>query len=625
MVRVTAYPKPGSMLGRFRIKRKLGASDTGVVYRAEDTLLGVAVALKIFSPALADDESFKAISREVLITRRLSHPSICKLHDLHQEEGFRFLTMDLVEGTSLRQILDRDRKGRGLALRDAVQIVAAAGEAIAVAHQEKVVHRNLKPANILVAESGLVTVLDFGHARAPDMGGKTQARVQQDDIAFTAQEVLFGQPATALSDVYSLGAILYRCVTGRTPLETSGPVQETSGFRGAQPVRPSQINRQISRALEQVILTAIAANPESRYKTAGEFTAELLETTEDLSVRTRRPKRPAELMAEPREASDLEVTDETKSLAGSMERSTLLFSDIVGITAFFEQNGDIAGRKRIERHNQLLFPVIRKLGGTVLKTIGDAIMASFPDEDEAVAAAIRMQQALEAFNDRVAHDVDRISIRIGINTGETILEYGDAYGDAVNVAARVCAKAEGEQILISEDTWRELTRNRDIVNPHSRVALKGKRGMFQLYQVDWMLAEDAEPGGEEPPDLSIGDDEITGGGLEPTASTVEPTAIVDVQTEQGMLDKAVDVVDQLASRARKIGEAPDSWIDRFYAQLGMQRNAKTTFALVLVVVTLLVLVAGLIWAMCAGDPRLQVRADPDRPASDSPAAPTGLR
>jgi class 3 adenylate cyclase len=606
---LAVQPKPGSLLGRFRIKCKMSTGDTGVLYRAEDTLLKVPIALKIFSPAMAEDEMYKAISREILLTRRLNHPGICTIHDLHEEKGLRFVTMDYIQGQTLQTLIDRYKEG--LSVPDAVKIVGGVGEAVAVAHQQKIAHRNLKPSNIVIGDDDRVIVLEFGHARAPDMGGKTVANVRQDDLAYAAPEVLFNQPASEVSDVFSLGAILYTCVTGQTPLETSGPVKASTGFRGSKPALPSKLNRQVTSALEQVIMTAISANPETRYRNAGEFTAELLDTVEDLSARSRRPRRRLADELGP----DPEATAETEAITDNMERITLLFSDIVAITSFFETHGDIAGRKRIERHNELLFPIVRKLGGSVLKTIGDAIMASFPDEDDAVDAAIQMQQVLERYSEGVADEVDQIRIRIGINTGETIVEYGDAYGDAVNVAARVCSKADGEQILLSEDTCRALTRNRDIVNPHSVVTLKGKRDKFQLFQVDWLLADDLKPlagdlkplAGElealadEPPDLSYSDNERTYDGDGEATAVVESTVVTDSASEAGVLDKAVD----LASAAHRIRKGPSSLLDRFCEALGMQRNSKTTFGLVLVVVILLLTLFGGVYLMC-GDAGITV-------------------
>ena len=367
------------------------------------------------------------------------------------------------------------------------------------------------------------------------------------------------------------------------------------------------------------MLTAIAANPEARYRSVGEFTAELLDTVEDVSVRSRRPRRAA---ADLKTAGGGEAQSAGPVANQAMERATLLFSDIVGITPFFEQHGDVAGRRRIDRHNQVLFPIIRKHGGSVLKTIGDAIMAAFDDEDDAVEAAIHMQQALEKHNQQTPAEGDRIYIRIGINTGETIQEYGDAYGDAVNVAARVCAKADGEQILVSEDTQRELTRNRDIVNPHSRVSLKGKRDKFQLFQVDWLLADEEE---EEPPFEQLPPDLSAAAGEDEPEPTGEATAVVQAEApEGGVLDRAVDALDALANRARQRRDGPPGMLDRGFDFLGLEPTRKNAIALAIIAGLLLLIVVALFFALCSGS-AVEIGGDPAGrpPAAGEPFGPAG--
>jgi class 3 adenylate cyclase len=311
-----------------------------------------------------------------------------------------------------------------------------------------------------------------------------------------------------------------------------------------------------------------------------------------------------------------------ESHAAAAVQRAVLFTDIVGSTAYFEQRGDTAGLAMIERHNRLLFPIIDEHRGRLIKTIGDAIMAAFDDEDDAVEAAIHMQQALEKHNQQNPVAIDRIYIRIGINTGETIQEYGDAYGDAVNVAARVCAKADGEQILVSEETQRELTRNRDIVNPHSRVSLKGKRDKFQLFQVDWLLAdeeEDEPPSQQLPPDLSAAEDEDE---PEPTG---EATAVVQAEApEGGVLDRAVDALDALANRARHRRDGPPGMLDRVFDFLGLEPTRKNAIALALIAGLLLLIVVALFFALCSGG-AVEVAGDSAGrpPAAGEPFGPAG--
>ncbi|MBN2497777.1 MAG: protein kinase [Deltaproteobacteria bacterium] len=567
----TTTLKSGSQLGRFKIRRRLGRSETGIVYLAVDTLLDQHVVVKIFGISRKQDESFKRIKREVDVSRMLHDPGVCRVHDLHEESGIRFLVMEYVGGETLEEMLGRERRGM-MQIVQAVEIVLAVAKVVAHMHASGVIHRNLKPSKIMVRQDGRVCILDFSLAHIE--GDEEIAFVDKDieQLRYTAPEVALGQAFSHLADLYSLGAILYRCITGKTPMETAGPVKESTGFKGSRPTPPSKLNNQVTRALEQVIQTAIAASPQSRYRNVDRFIEALEPTIQEVSIRARRPRRrqgdEEELAAA--ESVEDEWSDGTGVSARSkMERCTILFSDIVGITTFFDTYGDVAGRRRIERHNEALFPVVRTHSGTVLKTIGDAIMASFPDEDDAVDAAIGMQKALDAYNDRCTRAEDQIFVRIGINTGEAIVEYGDVFGDAVNVAARVSSKAEGDQILISEATYDLMTRNRDITQFHSQVELKGKTATFKLYQVDWLLAEEHV----EPPDMS---EEDTG------AREAEEATQVFRAEEPGILDKAVEAMDSAV--AKSAGKPLDTRV----------------FLLIGAIILLLIL--GLTYMLCSSGP-----------------------
>ncbi|MHB8878084.1 MAG: protein kinase domain-containing protein [Myxococcaceae bacterium] len=164
----------------------------------------------------------------------------------------------------------------------------------------------------------------------------------------------------------------------------------------------------------------------------------------------------------------------------------VLFSDIAGSTAYFEKHGDTAGRRMIQRHNDLLMPLIEARGGKIVKTIGDAIMATFLSAHLAVDAAIAMQQGVYDANNRTTSDAERFEIRIGVNYGTALVndKDGDVYGDMVNVAARVQSQAEKRQIYISEGV-REYISPTIPLRPAGRFTLKGKSQEFSLYEVVW--------------------------------------------------------------------------------------------------------------------------------------------
>ncbi len=163
---------------------------------------------------------------------------------------------------------------------------------------------------------------------------------------------------------------------------------------------------------------------------------------------------------------------------------TLLFTDIVGSTTYFEEMGDIAGREMIQTHNDLLFPIIAAHGGQVIKTIGDSIMASFSDPAEAVVGAVEMQRALAVYN-RTQPVQRRIRVRMGLHTGEAVVDDRDLFGDMVNTSARVESKADGEEIIISSSLHQQLAASAPPCVHLGSEPIKGKKQRLDLYLVNW--------------------------------------------------------------------------------------------------------------------------------------------
>ncbi|MCX5900844.1 MAG: CHAT domain-containing protein [Proteobacteria bacterium] len=165
---------------------------------------------------------------------------------------------------------------------------------------------------------------------------------------------------------------------------------------------------------------------------------------------------------------------------------TVMFTDIKGSTTFFETYGDIEGRLMVQKHNEMLFPIIIGHNGRVIKTIGDAIMAAFEDPAEAVRAAVEMQQRLSDYNRTMKEKKQQIHIRIGINTGEGLVEKADVYGDVVNVAARVESITEPDEILISAAVYDTVRTSDDILCRYARqTKIKGKEEPVDVYRVVW--------------------------------------------------------------------------------------------------------------------------------------------
>lgn len=192
----------------------------------------------------------------------------------------------------------------------------------------------------------------------------------------------------------------------------------------------------------------------------------------------------------------LRLQDELERMVHERYRKTLavLFTDIAGSTAYFERHGDSAGRRKIQRHNDLLFPVVGRHGGRIVKTIGDAIMATFPSAQQAVDTAIEIQRILHQANAATRKQEEHIHVRIGVNYGTALVNEkdGDPFGDMVNVAARIQATAGEGQIYVSETVVRHVS-GAVKTRPSGQFTLKGKTQPFQLYEVDWRSAEPEEP------------------------------------------------------------------------------------------------------------------------------------
>lgn len=182
--------------------------------------------------------------------------------------------------------------------------------------------------------------------------------------------------------------------------------------------------------------------------------------------------------------SDLTTTKSIASQINSNKKSiTILFTDIKDSTMFWDKVGDVQGRLMIDQHNRLLFPVVKKYNGKIIKTIGDAIMASFKKPAYAVRAAIAMQQILE--KERSRDNKFDLEIRIGIHTGEAIVEQNDVYGDVVNIASRVESQGDGSEILISNDTGLQIKKGEFSFKKKCSFTPKGKKKAMSVYSCNW--------------------------------------------------------------------------------------------------------------------------------------------
>lgn len=253
----------GTQLGRFVVEKQLGKGAAGVVYLATDTRLNQKVALKLLHPWLAEDpEVLERFKREIVLTRRIAHPGVCRLHDLHEEDGQTFITMEYVEGQTLAALIHKE--GRLSPLRT-LEILRGLASPLDAAHAAGVVHRDLKPGNVLVKPDGSLCVLDFGMATAGDVTKITRAGRTVGSLRFIAPEVWEGNGATAASDRYAVGVIIYACLAGRLPFEAATPAEAFQAQK-EQLTSLSQHNELVTPAVNNVVKKMMARKPGDRYQ-----------------------------------------------------------------------------------------------------------------------------------------------------------------------------------------------------------------------------------------------------------------------------------------------------------------------------------------------------------------------
>jgi tetratricopeptide (TPR) repeat protein len=270
---------PGDRLGPYEILSTLGAGGMGVVYRARHTLLRREAAIKVLPDRLADDlQALARFEREAQATAALCHPSILAIHDFGLQGGVRFAVTELLEGDTLRALLDRGPLG----WRRAAEIACEVAEGLAAAHAKGVIHRDLKPENLFITMEGRAKILDFGLARVKPMlasGGssaptrilETQPGTVMGTVAYMSPEQVKGGIADAPSDIFSLGAVLAEMLVGRSPFLRSSAAETMAAILYEQPALPDSM----PESLRSIVARCMTKAPEARIAAARDLAREV--------------------------------------------------------------------------------------------------------------------------------------------------------------------------------------------------------------------------------------------------------------------------------------------------------------------------------------------------------------
>ncbi|HLV86423.1 MAG TPA: protein kinase [Candidatus Sulfotelmatobacter sp.] len=277
-----AAPRPdlrGVVVGHYRILEEIGLGGMGVVYKAEDARLGRLVALKFLPEHMAADSvALERFRREARSASALNHPNICTIYDIDVHQGREFIAMEYLDGQTLAlYIAGRRAAGTELVAKLGMPIA----EALAAAHSKGVIHRDIKPGNIFVTQSGLVKVLDFGVAKLVaesdqyDASTLTETNTVTGTLAYMSPEQLRGENLDARSDIYALGVVLYEIATGQRLYSSSLHARLVDEILNRPASPPSSINRKLSAKADDIILKCLAKDPEDRYQTAKEIAVDL--------------------------------------------------------------------------------------------------------------------------------------------------------------------------------------------------------------------------------------------------------------------------------------------------------------------------------------------------------------
>jgi len=483
-------PGKGALIGGYRIDEPISRGAMGLVYRATSIELGLVYALKILAPEVAGDEQFRRrFRRETRIAASLRHPNVVAIHDADEHEGLLFLVMDLIAGTDLREVI---RQSGPLEAHRATKLLAQVASALDAAHDHGLVHRDVKPANILIAggetdEHAYVT--DFGLAteldRASSVTALTKTGAVLGTVDYMSPEQITGKRIDGRADIYALGCVYFEMLTGAVPYVRDNSVMAILYAHVHEPPPPlSERLTELYPNLGAAVERALAKDPDDRYASAGEFADAATDAVEGLRrPRSRTMRRPRPSGAEEAALALTEAAQRTVSvLCCGVKLSTAAGPEPdYGLTQNALDRCLVEVRSAISRH-----------GGIVEGPDGDDVIAVFGVRRAREDDALRAMRAAADIGKRLSAVAAEVGVvvqaRIGVHTGRVLVgeDYEVASGAPVDAAAILQTLAGVGEVLLTSPTL-QLVRDAVEVEPLEPVTMaRGSEPVpvFRLVRLD---------------------------------------------------------------------------------------------------------------------------------------------
>src|SRR5262245_54248464 len=481
----SSVPALPAAFGRYQVRGTLGPGGSGAVYLGHDTQLDRPVAIKVLrggaSPAQAGGEP---ALREARRLAQLRHPGIVAVHDVGVQEGQVYIVSDYLAGPDLGRWL----RGHPPAWPQAALVAAAVADALAHAHARLIIHRDVKPANILLTADGAPVLVDFGLALDEARAGGGAKGVVAGTPWYMSPEQAAGTAhrIDGRTDVYSLGVVLYEMLTGRVPFRATNPLELLRQVRDDEPQPPRQLVREIPPELERVCLKALAKQQQDRYTTAADFAADLRRVAPAAELTGPATPRPV-----PPPAAAAPVTPPSQRRTREAERRQVTVL-VCGCDLFesepYLEGLDAEDQARVLRaFQQACEQAAHRFGGTIVQCNEQGLLVCFgypvAYEDgarRAAQAGLGILADVKALGEplRREHQLE-LDPWVGLHTGPAVVEAGEdgvsLAGEARNVAVRLGDAAAPGQVIYSEATHR-------LIRGHFTCASFGRRKIKGLAQ-----------------------------------------------------------------------------------------------------------------------------------------------